>query len=310
LASEFPSLRLAVRRSWVSTLSLAKRHQTPSIGWGLWQPIPLSVQQFVDCDSSSKGCQGGEVETSFEFAAKNDLCIEESYTYNATNGPCLEQSCTVGLPQGAVLGYRSIPIDELALLDAVAAGPVSAGISISSSPAFQDYTSGILNASCGTNLGLDHAILIVGYIRMQRGINECGISWQASYPVIAGGPRLPPIPTPLPTDIHYQNVPNCLYDEHPQSPFFANGSFCGAKCNTTDPGGCPVGVLQNVTAQPSCACLKSESSHLRSSSSKDCGFGSFCYLSCNTTEQCDIAGGAKCVRSFCVYPYTELSVSV
>jgi len=94
--------------------------------------------------------------------------------------------------------------DENALMAAVAKQPVSVAIEADTS-VFQLYESGVLTSSgCGTSL--DHGVLTVGYgtddgtaywkvknswgtswgengyIRMERGVNMCGISQMASYP--------------------------------------------------------------------------------------------------------------------------------
>merc|ERR1712054_94 len=112
--------------------------------------------------------------------------------------------CTVGIPKGAVTGYKDVPADdEKALMEAVAQQPVSVAIE-ADQMAFQLYSKGILTKTCGNKL--DHGVLLVGYgtedgvdywkvknswgaswgehgyIRMVRNKNMCGISQQASYP--------------------------------------------------------------------------------------------------------------------------------
>merc|ERR1711948_105079 len=101
--------------------------------------------------------------------------------------------------------------DDQALMEAVTKGPVSIAIEADKS-AFQLYRSGVLSATCGTNL--DHGVLAVGYgsdngqdywkvknswgtsygedgyvrlLRGKGGKGECGIlSGPPSYPVVSG----------------------------------------------------------------------------------------------------------------------------
>merc|ERR1712012_818369 len=111
--------------------------------------VSLSEQQFVDCDTTSSGCNGGLMDYAFAFAEQNAICTEKSYR------------CTVGIPQGGVVGYTDVSRDsEQALMSAVAQQPVSIAIEADQA-SFQLYSSGVLTASCGTRL--DHGVLAVGY---------------------------------------------------------------------------------------------------------------------------------------------------
>jgi len=169
----------------------------------------FSEQQFVDCDEQDSGCSGGLMDTAFGYAKANALCTEESYPYTAKAGHCSSKNCTVGLPQGAVTGFKDVTADdEKALMSAVQQQPVSIAIEADKT-AFQLYHSGVLTETCGDSL--DHGVLAVGYgseggqdfwlvknswgpswgvngyIKLARGkggSGECGILKQASYPVV------------------------------------------------------------------------------------------------------------------------------
>jgi len=176
--------------------------------------VSLSEQQFVDCDTTDSGCNGGLMDYAFAFAQKNSICTEGSYPYTATDGTCNLSGCQVGIPQGGVVGYTDVSTDsEQALMSAVAQQPVSIAIEADQS-SFQLYSSGVLTASCGTRL--DHGVLAVGYgtdagtdywkvknswgsswgeqgyIRLARGARhpragECGLlSGPPSFPVVSG----------------------------------------------------------------------------------------------------------------------------
>ena len=174
--------------------------------------MSLSEQQFVECDTTSSGCNGCLMDYAFAFAEQNAICTEKSYRYTASDGTCDTSRCTVSIPQGGVVGYTDVSRDnEQALMSAVAQQPVSIAIEADQA-SFQLYSSGVLTASCGTRL--DHGVLAVGYgtdagsdywkvknswgtswgehgyVRLSRGSSheeECGIlSGPTSFPVVSG----------------------------------------------------------------------------------------------------------------------------
>jgi C1A family cysteine protease len=173
--------------------------------------VSLSEQQFVDCSKNdgNSGCNGGAMDGAFTYAEANAICTEDSYKYSGVASSCKASNCTVGIPKGAVKGFKDVPSRDLnALMEAVAQQPVSVAIE-ADQMAFQLYQHGILGKQCGSKL--DHGVLLVGYgtengtdywkvknswgpgfgengyIRLQRGVTldgECGIKLGASYPVV------------------------------------------------------------------------------------------------------------------------------
>lgn len=161
-----------------------------------------SEQDLVDCSTNegNNGCNGGLMDYGFEYTIKNGICTEEDYPYTAADGSC-SNSCESKIE---VTGYTDVKQgDEDALMAAVAQQPVSVAIE-ADEESFQFYSGGVMSASCGTNL--DHGVLAVGYgvedgtkywlvknswgsswgsngyIKLERGINQCGISLSASFP--------------------------------------------------------------------------------------------------------------------------------
>jgi len=170
----------------------------------------LSEQDLVDCSKQNSGCNGGLMDYAFEFVEGNGgLCSEEDYPYLArSHWFCQESGCTMNDP---ISTYRDVRASTSALEAAVSDGPVAIAIEADQS-SFQQYSGGVLTASCGSSL--DHGVLAVGfgtdgsndywkvknswgsdwgengYIRLCRNCNanngkgQCGILTSASYPIV------------------------------------------------------------------------------------------------------------------------------
>jgi C1A family cysteine protease len=183
------------------------------------QLVEFSEQELVSCDDNDYGCQGGLMDSAFDWIERSSsgLCSETDYPYSSgvssAKGECLKNTCTP-VPDSVPKGYVDVPANEAALLAAIAQhGPASVAIEADQS-AFQFYHSGVLTGPCGTHL--NHGVLLVGYgvdaasgtpfwkvknswgagwgeagfVRIQRGKRwplggECGIATKASYPVFS-----------------------------------------------------------------------------------------------------------------------------
>jgi len=293
---------------------------------GAWQLatgnlVSLSEQQLVDCDTDGdSGCHGGMMDNAFTFLESHDSCTEESYPYEAKDSTCRASTCTIGVPKGAITGFKDVAEDDdQALMEAVAKQPIAVAIE-ADQMAFQLYNSGILTKECGAKL--DHGVLLVGYgtedgvdywkvknswgaswgeqgyVRIERNASkkhgECGINSSPSYPVVKAMP-VPPSPSPsppappappTPASSHYEKPP-CQSDEVQARVQGAGGSLCAPPCD--DVGSCPVDVPAGTTATPSCS--------LRSPTGD-----SYCALSCFSSSECPT--GASCAEGpgVCVYP--------
>jgi len=139
----------------------------------------LSEQDFVDCDTNGDhGCNGGLMDNAFAFAKSNGgICTEAAYPYTASKGTCVDSKCT---KTAAPKSFTDVSKNsESALMSALAQQPVSVAIEADQS-SFQLYKSGVLTASCGTNL--DHGVLAVGY-GTDNGVNYWTVknSWGDSW---------------------------------------------------------------------------------------------------------------------------------
>ncbi|KAL3644471.1 hypothetical protein CASFOL_009651 [Castilleja foliolosa] len=171
--------------------------------------VSLSEQELVDCEKDNEGCNGGLMESAYEFITKQGgLATETKYPYRARDMTC--DSIKENAPAVKIDGHENVPVnDEDALMKAVANQPVSVAIDAGSSD-MQFYSEGVFTGDCGTEL--DHGVAVVGYgatvdgtkywtvknswgtewgeqgyIRFQRGVEAkeglCGIAMEASYPI-------------------------------------------------------------------------------------------------------------------------------
>ncbi|GAB4831391.1 hypothetical protein Ancab_005402 [Ancistrocladus abbreviatus] len=148
--------------------------------------VSLSEQELVDCDTTNNGCNGGNMDSAFQFIMDNNgLTTEANYPYTGSQGTCNTQATT---PAAATInGYENVPANnEGALLLAVANQPVAIAIDASGQD-FQQYSGGVYTGEeCGTKLtiaDLDHAVTVIGYGTTDDGTkywlikNSWGTSW-------------------------------------------------------------------------------------------------------------------------------------
>jgi len=174
------------------------------------QLVSLSEQNLVDCSTpeGNQGCNGGLMDSAFDYIIKNKgIDTESSYPYTAT-GP---NSCKfkAGDVAATISSYYDVTSgDENDLLNSVYKTPTSVAIDASRS-SFQFYKSGVYYEAKCSSSQLDHGVLAVGfgtdggaayylvknswgsswgdngYIKMSRNRNNnCGIATAASYPTI------------------------------------------------------------------------------------------------------------------------------
>jgi C1A family cysteine protease len=162
-----------------------------------------SEQQLVDCAGSfgNYGCNGGLMDSAFQYVEKYGLELEASYPYTARDGTCKFDH---GKSVGIVKSYKDVRHSPAQLKAALAQQPVSVAIEADQT-SFQYYTKGVITSGCGQQL--DHGVLAVGYgtlggedfflvknswgaswgdagyVRIGAGAsNVCGILSSASYP--------------------------------------------------------------------------------------------------------------------------------
>ena len=177
--------------------------------------VSLSEEQLVDCSKryGNLGCNGGLMDSAFQYAIDNGMCVESDYPYTASSGSSGSCQSTCD-PEVTITDCADVPANnQLALKEAVSFGPVSIAIE-ADQRIFQSYSSGVITSStCGTDL--DHGVLIVGYgtepetgidywlvknswsttwgdegyVKIERSdstndIGICGIAAQPSFPIV------------------------------------------------------------------------------------------------------------------------------
>jgi len=176
--------------------------------------VGLSEQELVSCSVSygNLGCNGGLMDSAFQYIMKSGQCTEAAYPYTATSDflNCKSSSCAIA---ARITGYVDVTpwsttANDNALINAVNLTPVSVAIE-ADTVAFQFYSGGVFNnANCGTTL--DHGVVVTGYgtdtstgtavnywsvrnswgsswgeggyIRLIRGKDMCGVNMEPSYP--------------------------------------------------------------------------------------------------------------------------------
>jgi len=122
----------------------------------------LSEQEFVSCDTVDSGCNGGLMNTAYEWvlsARGGKLSTEASYPYVSGDG--FAPACNMtGVKFGAQIhGHFDLTHEESQMAAWVGGnGPLSIAIDAT---AWQMYTSGIMTDCGGSQL--DHGVLIVGF---------------------------------------------------------------------------------------------------------------------------------------------------
>jgi C1A family cysteine protease len=178
--------------------------------------MAFSEQELVDCDNFRSsgfdhGCNGGLMDTAFEWIAKNGgICAEEDYPYIGRMAKC-ETWCANIMGTQIIDVVDIVPSDDMAMMSALKIQPVSVAIEADQRE-FQLYKSGVFTGDCGVNL--DHGVLLVGYgtdsgndyyrvknswgeswgeggyIRLGRGSQyndgngQCGVLMEGSYPLL------------------------------------------------------------------------------------------------------------------------------
>ena len=153
----------------------------------------FSEQDLVDCSRGygNQGCNGGWMDSAFEYIQDNGIASQDDYPYTARDGVCQSKSRT-----HSGIDYVDTPgCDNLD--NALSERPIAVAVDASN---WSSYRSGVLSI-CNKNV--NHGVLLVGandsnykiknswgqgwgesgYIRITRG-DTCAICEFPSYPTL------------------------------------------------------------------------------------------------------------------------------
>ncbi|XP_050294125.1 procathepsin L-like [Anthonomus grandis grandis] len=174
------------------------------------QLVPLSEQQLIDCATDqygAEGCNGGELDSGFKYIRDHGVESSADYPYKMTQDTCRANEALPNITK--ILGLIDIEKNnEEALKAAVAlVGPISVAFD-ASEPDLQFYKGGIYESKSCSQTEPNHAVLLVGYgseqgvdywivknswgihfgdqgyLYIRRGVNQCCIACEASYPIL------------------------------------------------------------------------------------------------------------------------------
>jgi len=161
----------------------------------------LSVEQIVQCDTTSYGCSGGWTENAYNYVKKaGGIELESAYpytSYQGTTGRCSSNSAKF---VATVSGYTTLKSESAMASYVQSTGPLSVCVDASS---WSSYKGGIMSV-CGKSV--DHCVQAVGvdtgsywkvrnswgtswgesgYIRLSYGSNTCAVASDPTYATVS-----------------------------------------------------------------------------------------------------------------------------
>merc|ERR1712211_109236 len=73
----------------------------------------MSEQQLVDCSKANLGCNGGSMESGFQFEEGVNVATESSYPYTARDGSCKSSGYSTAIPRAVSLVTSQLVLPAL-----------------------------------------------------------------------------------------------------------------------------------------------------------------------------------------------------
>jgi len=137
----------------------------------------LSRQQFIDCDNTDQGCNGGFYTNAWQYAyAAGGVETESQYSYTAKKGTCkFNKSLATIRPKSGGSIWAKTLTDIYGMVSSH--GPVAAAVDAT---LLQSYRSGVFSMAQSSCPSVNHAVLIAGYDSTKGYYivrNSWGTSW-------------------------------------------------------------------------------------------------------------------------------------
>lgn len=175
----------------------------------------LSAEDLVSCDKGDMGCNGGMLNTAWDYMTRSGIVTDDCYPYDAGSGHAstCATSCKNGDRFTKYFAKNSYALKGVSNVqaDLVANGPVQTAFNVYKS--FMSYKSGVYTkhfweflpegghavkiVGYGTEAGQDYWLIanswgptwgLSGYFKIKRGGDECGIETRG--PPYAGLPKI------------------------------------------------------------------------------------------------------------------------
>ena len=143
----------------------------------------LSEQELVDCSMENNGCSGGIMHKAMDYVIANrGLYSEFDYKYNSRDNDCQVMYNISRVKGSDISKYEFIiPKSPQDIMISLTKAPIAIGLDANNFY-FRFYQSGVIDVPSNFSKVMNHAVLLVGYDKDEKGYywiiqNSWGTSW-------------------------------------------------------------------------------------------------------------------------------------
>lgn len=143
----------------------------------------LSEQELVDCSIENSGCNGGIMHKAMDYIIANKgLYSDDDYRYNSRNNDCKILYNSSRVYGSNITQYEFIiPKSPQDIMISLTKSPMAIGLDANNFY-FRFYQSGVIDVPSNFSKAMNHAVLLVGYDKDDKGYywiiqNSWGKSW-------------------------------------------------------------------------------------------------------------------------------------